>query len=316
MKRYDGLGSLPMGAGPRSVAIGVFDGVHVGHQEVIRLATEAAARRGVRSMVITFTPNPLTVLHATLKTTQLTPPPERARLIERLGVDELLEIPFTIEFSQVPWERFCELLTGPSIQAVAIAVGRNFRFGHGGEGTTKMLRDYARARGIEVEVPGLVTSADGKPVSSTRIRRLIAQGDLAEVVPLLGRAHTLAGTVVRGDGRGTGLGVPTANVNVDDHMAVPCKGVYAAKVRVGEHWWPSAVNVGHAPTFRTGGELRLEAFLIGYDGPELYDQHVKLAFLSRLRQEQHFSGPEALVAQIHRDIDQARQLAESAADPL
>lgn len=316
MKRYDDVGTLPMGAGPRCVAIGVFDGVHIGHQEVIRLAVAAADRRRATSMVITFSPNPLTVIHPTLKTSVLTDSHTRALLIQRLGVDELLEIPFTPEFAAVPWERFCDMLTGRPIEAISIAVGRNFRFGHEGAGTTKMLREYARARGVEVAVPDLITSVDGKPISSTRIRRLIAQGDVADVLPLLGRPHVLTGVVVRGDGRGTGLGIPTANVNVDDHLAIPCKGVYAAKVRTGDTWWPAAVNVGSAPTFRTGGELRLEAFLIDYQGPELYDELVKVAFLTRLRPEQRFSGPDALIAQVHRDIDQARQIASGASDPL
>lgn len=316
MKRYTSIGALPMGAGPRCVAIGVFDGVHLGHQEVIRQAVEAAKKRAATSMVITFTPNPLVVLRPELKITQITDAHTRVERIERLGVDELLEIAFTSAFSKIPWERFCEMLMGPPVNAVAISVGENFRFGHGGEGTAAMLRDYARGRGIEVESPALVTSLDHKPISSTRIRRLIAQGDVAEVIGLLGRPHVLTGVVVHGDGRGASLGIPTANVDVGDHMAVPAKGVYAAKVRVDGRWWASALNIGHAPTFRDGGELRLEAFLLDYDGPPIYEETVTIAFLERIRAEQRFDGPAELIAQVMRDIDYARQVCAGSPDPL
>ncbi len=316
MKRFTNLGSLPMGSGPRCVAIGVFDGVHLGHQEVIRRAVESARRRTATSMVITFSPNPLAVLRPELKITQLTNAATRADRIGRLGVDELLEISFTAAFSKIPWERFCEVLMGPPINGVAISVGKNFRFGHGGEGTAAMLRDYARGRGIEVEIPDLVTSPDRKPISSTRIRRLIAQGEVGEVIALLGRPHVLSGTVVHGDGRGASLGIPTANVDVGEHMAVPAKGVYAAKVLVDGTWWASALNVGHAPTFREDGELRLEAFLLDYAGPAIYDASVTIAFLARLRAEQRFDGPEQLIAQITSDIERARQICAGSPDPL
>lgn len=305
-----------MSGGPRCIAIGVFDGVHLGHQAVIARALAAARRTSTSCMVITFTPNPLSVLRPELKTTQLTDPATRAAAIERLDVDELLDIPFTIAFSRVPWQRFCEMLTSPPISAIAISVGQNFRFGHGGEGTANMLRDFARARGIEVDVPDMVTCPDGKPISSTRIRRLVAQGEVGEVIALMGRPHALTGTVVHGDGRGAALGVPTANVDLGDHMAVPLAGVYAAKVRAGGRWWSAAVNIGRAPTFRDDGDLRLEAFLLDYDGPALYGETITIAFLRRLRPERRFSGPDELVTQIRRDIDEARAIAGSAEDPL
>lgn len=316
MKRYRSLGELPMGATSRAVAIGAFDGVHLGHQEIIRSAVDAARRGAMSSMVITFDPNPLSVLRPEFKTTSLTSAAFRARLVERLDVDELLEIPFTRAFSHIRWDRFCEMLSAPPIGARSIAVGRNFRFGHGGVGTARMLRDAGRARGIDVNIPPLVTSPDGKPISSTRIRRLITQGDLSEANILLGRAHCLDGVVVHGDGRGAGLGVPTANIDVAERAALPGRGVYAGRVTVGGESWAAAVNVGLAPTFRDGGSLRVEAFLIDFPERDLYGEHAGIAFLERLRGEQRFPSADHLVAQIHRDVGHAREIAAGANDPL
>lgn len=316
MKHYRSVGELPMGVGGRAIAIGAFDGVHLGHREIIRRAVEAATRRDLSSMVITFDPNPLAVLRPEFKITALTTAGLRARLIEALGVDELLEIPFTKAFSHVRWDRFCDLLMTPPVDAQAIAVGRNFRFGYGGEGTAGMLRDAGRQRGIDVEIPGLVTSSDGKPISSTRVRRLIAQGDLGDANALLGRAHCLEGVVVHGDGRGAGLGIPTANIAVNPGAAVPGRGVYAGRVTVAGATWSAAINVGMAPTLRDAHDLRVEALLIDYPGGEIYDQHASVSFLEHLRGETRFASVDALVTQIGKDVDRARAIADGAPDPL
>ncbi len=316
MRRYRGIGELPMGGDARAVAIGAFDGVHLGHREIIRLAVDAAARRGSSSMVITFDPNPLTVLRPQFKTTMLTSADIRARIIAQLGVDELLEIPFTKSFSHIRWDRFCEMLATPPIAAQTIAVGRNFRFGHGGQGTAGMLRDALRQRGIDVVIPALVTSPDGKPISSTRVRRLIAQGDVADADRLLGRAHCVTGTIVHGDGRGAGLGIPTANLEVSDRAAIPGRGVYAACARVAGQTWPAAVNVGLAPTLREGHDIRVEALLIDYPGGDLYGQTASISFLEHLRGETRFVSAEALVAQIAHDVARTRVIAAGASDPL
>lgn len=305
-----------MGSAGRAVAIGAFDGVHLGHREIIRGAVDAAARRHLTSMVITFDPNPLAVLRPELKPAVLTSSALRARIVGTLGVEELLEIPFTTEFSRIRWERFCEILVSPPINAQSISVGRNFRFGFGGEGTAKMLADAGRARGIEVQIPGLVTSCDQKPISSTRVRRLIAQGDIDDANALLGRAHCVEGLVVHGDGRGTGLGIPTANIAVSNRAAVPGRGVYAGRLSADGQSWAAAINIGLAPTFRHSTEIRIEAFLLDYAGGDLYDRHVGVAFLSRLRGEQRFPSPAALMVQIERDVAETRERAAGAEDPL
>ncbi len=314
MKIHRDIGSLPQAGAGHAVAIGVFDGVHIGHREIIRLAVESARSLDVRSLIVTFDPNPLVVLHPELKPAMLTDSALRADLIASLGVDVLLEIPFTLGFSRIGWEDFCLTLAEPPIAARTVAVGRNFRFGSGGDGTAGMLRDWGRMHGIDVELPGLVTTPDHKPVSSTRVRRLIAQGEVAEAAELLGRPHVLDGDVVAGDGRGAGLGIPTANVGVSEHMAVPAVGVYAGRCRVGDRWFPAAINLGHAPTFRSGGEVRLEAFLLDYDGGDIYGQRVRLEFLERLRSERRFVNADALVTQITEDIERTREIvAERAA---
>lgn len=311
MRIHRAIDDVPADGAGHAVAIGVFDGVHLGHREIIRLAVESAREAGLRSLIVTFDPNPLVVLHPELKPAVLTDSGLRADLIASLGVDELLEIPFTREFSQRTWQDFCGLLAATPIAARTIAVGRNFRFGSGGAGTAGMLRDWGREAGIEVECPTLVTSSDHKPVSSTRIRRLIALGEVSEAAKLLGRPHVLDGPVVTGDGRGAGLGIPTANIAVSEHMAVPAVGVYAAKCRVGGDWYPAAVNIGRAPTFRTEGEIRFEVFILDYEGGDIYGEQVRVAFLERLRPEKRFCNAEALVKQVEQDIASARGVATS-----
>lgn len=309
MRRFRRIADLPVGPARRAVAIGAFDGVHLGHQAIIRSAVANARERGIPSMVVTFHPNPLKVLRPHLKTTVLTGPELRADLIERLGVDELLEIPFTRAFSHIRWDRFVEMMTDPPIGAEAITVGRNFRFGHGGVGTSEMLGAAGRARGIRVQVPEMVDSVEGKPISSTRIRRLVGHGQVGEVIPLLGRPHIVEGPVVAGDGRGRGLGIPTANVALEGSTALPALGVYAGRVQVAGGTWPAAINVGHAPTFRTGTDVRVEALLLDYPGDDLYGQHARVGFLERLRGEERFPSAEALVAQITNDAERARAAA-------
>lgn len=298
------------------VAIGTFDGVHIGHQAVIRRAIEIARELGVTAMALTFEPQPIAVLRPELRPAVLTHVNLKTQLIERLGVDELLVVPFTKAFSRIRAERFAEMLVSPPIGAEAVVVGENFRFGHGGTGTVAMLQQFGRARGLRVESPRTVVSEDGKPISSTRIRRLVATGQVREVIPLLGRPHLLEGTVVHGEGRGRGMGIPTANLEVPGDAAVPSRGVYACRALTGAGLSAAAVNIGVAPTFTASeprSTLRLEAFLLDHDGTDLYGQTIRIEFLERLRDERRFESSEALVAQITEDIERTR---EAAARPV
>jgi riboflavin kinase / FMN adenylyltransferase len=317
VRRYQSLGDLPLGAPRRALAIGTFDGVHLGHQAVIRQARGIAAERRLPAMALTFEPQPIAVLRPELKPAVLTPIGLKSQLIERLGVDELLIVPFTKAFSRIRAERFAEMLVSAPISAEAIVVGENFRFGHGGAGTVEMLRQLGPSLGLRVESPATVVSADGKPISSTRIRRLVATGQVAEVIPLLARPHSVEGVVVPGDQRGKAMGIPTANLEVPADVALPSRGVYAGRAVLEAGRSAAAVNIGVAPTLTAAdarATLRVEAFLLDHDGSDLYGRTMRIEFLERLRDERRFESPEALVAQITKDIDDTREIAARAAE--
>ena len=312
MKTFASPGELPVGDRRRAVAIGTFDGVHLGHRAIIAQARELGRSRGIPVMVITFEPHPIAVLRPELKTTVLTPVDLKADLIAECGVDELLVLPFTRAFSRIRADRFVDMLASPPLGAELVVVGENFRFGAGGAGTADGMRAYGRARGLEVISPVIVDSADGKPISSTRIRRLITEGRLEEAGALLGRPHIVEGQVVHGEERGRALGLPTANLKPAPDAAIPGRGVYAGRATTPAGRFVAAVNVGDAPTFRIGqtrGPARIEAFLLDYDGPELYDTQVRIEFVARLRDERRFDDVGELVAQIHLDIAQTRERA-------
>lgn len=314
MKRYQSIGDLPVGEERRVVAIGTFDGVHVGHQAIISRAIERARERGLQSMVLTFEPNPLAILRPELAPAVLTEPAFKAQLIEALGADALLVVPFTQAFSRIRADRFAEMLGSAPLSAESVVVGANFRFGQGGTGTVAYLQRLGRARGLIVESPGTVVSDDGKPVSSTRLRRLIAQGQVSEVVPLLGRPHSVEGMVVPGEQRGREMGLPTANVSVPPDVALPARGVYAGRVVLTGGRYPAAINLGYAPTFAEGDDppLRLEAFILDYAGDDLYGQRIRVEFLERLREERAFPTPSDLVTQVQEDIARTREVSATA----
>ena len=315
MRRYRSLGELPLGGGRRVVAIGTFDGVHLGHQHIIRTAIDLARERRVPAMALTFEPQPIAVLRPELRPGVLTHLARKTQLIEAIGVDELLVVPFTRGFSRLRAERFAELLCSAPVNAEGVVVGRNFRFGHGGAGTAEWLQSFGRARGVRVIVPEIVDSGDGKPISSTRIRRLVMTGQVDAVIPLLGRRHSVEGEVVAGDRRGRTLGFPTANLDIPADSALPGRGVYAAAAVLRTGRVAAAVNIGTAPTFTpadAGASLRLEAFLIDHPGGDLYGQPMRIEFVARLRDERRFPSPDALVEQIGDDVARARELVAGA----
>ena len=206
------------------------------------------------------------------------------------------------------------MLGSAPLSAESVVVGSNFRFGHGGSGTVPYLQRLGRARGLIVESPATVVSPDGKPVSSTRVRRLVAQGEVAEVRPLLGRPHSVEGMVVPGEQRGREMGLPTANVSVPEELALPSRGVYAGRVVLASGRYPAAINLGYSPTFAEGDDppLRLEAFILDFEGPDLYGQRIRVEFLDRLRDERRFPTPADLVAQVQEDIGRTREVAAAA----
>jgi riboflavin kinase/FMN adenylyltransferase len=282
---------LEPGSGPRNVAIGTFDGVHLGHREVIRGA----------DTVLTFDPHPLAVIHPEATPKLISPLPVKRDLIASLGVAEMVVIPFDRGFSEQSAEEFVQDVLIDRLGAASVSVGENFRFGKGAKGTSEFLRSHAE---FETRVVPLVEVA-GETVSSSHIRGLIAAGDVAQAAEFLGEPFLFEGEVVVGDRRGRELGVPTANLVPDDAYVAPGHGVYAAAA----NGYPTAVNVGVRPTFDSGRGLLVEAHLIGFDG-DLYGQQLRIAFLERMRGEKRFDSVEALVEQMQRDLVQAREIAD------
>jgi riboflavin kinase / FMN adenylyltransferase len=280
----------------RQVAIGVFDGVHVGHRQVIRGADTA----------LTFEPHPLRVLHPEAAPKLIMPFEIKRDVIEGLGVEELIVIPFDEEFSTIAPEDFCARILVDALGAKSVSVGENFRFGAKARGDPKMLASRGE---FETRVVPLV-EVDGEIVSSTRIRSLVAAGEVEAATRCLDAPFLLEGTVVEGDGRGRELGFPTANIVPSDDLVCPGHGVYAAFA----DGRPAAVNVGVRPTFETGRGLLVEAYLIDFDG-DLYGRTLRIAFISRLRGERRFPGVEELIEQMHRDVEAARELCASFTPP-
>jgi riboflavin kinase / FMN adenylyltransferase len=285
------LPDVEPGSGPRNVAIGTFDGVHLGHREVIRGA----------DTVLTFDPHPLAVIHPEATPKLISPLPVKRDLIASLGVAEMVVIPFDRSFSEESAEEFVQDVLIDRLGAASVSVGENFRFGKGARGTSEFLRSYDD---FETRVVPLVEVA-GETVSSSHIRGLIAAGDVAQAAEFLGEPFLFEGEVVSGDRRGRELGVPTANVVPGDAYVAPGHGVYAAAAE----GYPTAVNVGVRPTFESGRGLLVEAHLIGFEG-DLYGTQLRIAFLERMRGEKRFESVEALVEQMQQDLVQAREIAD------
>ena len=282
---------------PRHVAVGEFDGVHLGHREVIRGADTA----------LTFEPHPRAVVAPDATPKLLTPLDVKADLIEGLGVSELVVIRFDRAFAARSAQEFIDSVLVEQLGAHTVSVGENFRFGHKATGDVELLR---RQSAFETRVARLV-EVDGEIVSSTHIRGLVVAGEVEKASRFLGTPFQLRGQVVSGDRRGRDLGYPTANLVPDNALVYPGNGVYACRAAVerdGEwRWWPAATSIGVRPTFVTGRGVLIEAHLIGFDG-DLYGSELRLAFLARLRGERRFDSAEALVEQMHHDVERARSL--------
>jgi riboflavin kinase/FMN adenylyltransferase len=281
---------------PRHVAIGTFDGVHVGHRQVVDDA----------DTVLTFEPHPLRVLHPEAAPKLIMPFDIKRDVIEGLGVAELVVIPFDQEFSAIAPEDFCTRILAERLDATNVSVGENFRFGARARGDPGLL---ASREEFDTRIVPLV-EVDGEIVSSSRIRSLVAAGEVETATRCLGAPFLFEGRVVEGDGRGRRLGFPTANIVPSDDLVCPGHGVYAAFA----NGHAAAVNVGIRPTFETGRGLLVEAYLIDFDG-DLYGRNLRIAFVARLRGERRFPGVEDLIAQMQRDVEEARDLCASFSSP-
>ena len=280
-------GARPADLRPRRVAIGTFDGVHVGHREVIE----------GNDTVLTFDPHPLSVIRPEAAPRLVMPFAIKRDVIAGLGVQELVVVPFDREFSQRSAEDFADRVLVAQLGAQSVSVGENFRFGRGARGTADFLRSRPE---FETRVVPLI-EVESETVSSSHIRGLVAAGEVDQAAKFLGGPYMLEGEVVRGEARGRELGYPTANVVPADELVSPGHGVYAAWA----NGHPAAVNVGVRPMFDTGRGLLVEAYLIDFES-DLYGEGLRIAFVRRLRGEKRFESVEELVAQMGRDVEQAR----------
>jgi riboflavin kinase/FMN adenylyltransferase len=280
---------------PRRVAVGTFDGVHLGHREVIRGA----------DTVLTFDPHPLSVLAPARAPRLLTTLERKAELVAGLGVEELVVVPFDDDFAARSAPRFVDEVLAGALGATHVSVGENFRFGHGAKGDPALLRGDGR---FEVRVVPLL-EVDGEVVSSSHIRGLVLGGAVEYADQLLGAPFTVTGEVMHGDKRGRELGFPTANLIPREGYVTPGHGVYACRAMTDDgRTYAAATNVGVRPMFVTGrGEL-LEAYLLDFDG-DLYGSQLRVEFLKRLRGEKRFDSLEALIEQMGHDVDEAREIA-------
>lgn len=279
----------PSDSAGRRVAVGTFDGVHVGHREVI----------GRSDSVLTFDPHPVSVVAPQHTPKLLTTLARKAELIASLGVKEMVVIPFDADFARRSAQEFIDDVLVGALAATQVSIGENFRFGHKAQGDARLLA----ADGRFATVVHPILEMDGEIVSSSRIRGIVAAGDVAEADRLLGVPFQLVGEVVHGDERGRELGFPTANLVPDEALACPGHGVYACLA----DGRAAAVSIGVRPTFETGrGEL-IEAYLVDFDG-DLYGNTLRVDFLARLRGERYFETPDALVEQMRRDVSQTREI--------
>ena len=275
--------------GARAVAVGTFDGVHLGHRDVIEGA----------DTVLTFEPHPVAVIAPARMPQLLTPLDRKAEIIASLGVQELIVIAFDAQFAARSAERFIDEVLVGTLSAASVSIGENFRFGAGARGDAAMLSADGRFAARVVAL----CEVDGEIVSSSRIRSLIAAGEVARAATLLGEPHELRATVVAGDRRGRELGFPTANMIPPAGIACPGHGVYACLA----NGTAAAVNIGVRPTFGSGRAELIEAHLIDFDG-DLYGSELRLRFLERLRGERRFATAEALIEEMHSDVARARAI--------
>lgn len=302
MRIVRGLPPVPPEAPPSAVALGVFDGVHLGHRAILGLAVSHAGERDMRSVACTFDPHPMEVLHPGRAPLPITTLEERLALIEGCGLEATVVLPFTRELAAMEPEAFVKDVLVTRLGARDVVVGFNHRFGRGARGDAALLRSLGERLGFRTHVaePLLV---DGVAVSSTEIRGALQRGDLAVASRLLGRSYTLSGTIGHGAGRGRTLGFPTANI-VPTRPVLVAPGVYACTAEVAGRKERAVVNVGVRPTF---GEttLAVEAYLLDFSG-DIYGQTMTLTFVSRIREERRFPSVDALRAQIEADAGEAR----------
>lgn len=314
MQRWRGLEDIPEGWGRSVVTIGSYDGVHRGHQLIIGRTVARARELGVPAVVVTFDPHPSEVVRPGSHPPLLAPHARRAELMAELGVDAVLVLPFTSEFSQLTPSDFVVKVLVDKLHALSVVEGPNFRFGHRAAGDVTFLAELGGTYDYEVVVVDLFERGDaggGQPFSSTLIRRLVAEGAVEGASEVLGRPHRVEGVVVRGAQRGRELGYPTANVETVPHTAVPADGVYSGWLTADGERMPAAISVGTNPQFN-GTERTVEAYAIDRVDLDLYGMHVAVDFLTYIRGQEKFGTLEAFLERMAEDVDRCRDLVAKA----
>lgn len=312
MYRWHGLDEVPAEWGASVITIGEFDGVHRGHQHIVARAAELGRERGLPVVAVTFDPHPDEVVRPGSHPPLLCSARRRAELLAGLGVDAVCVLPFTLEFSRLDPDEFVRTVLVDKLHAAAVVVGEDFRFGHKARGDVQLLDKLGEKYDYTVEGRPLVV-LDDVTVSSTAIRRLLDAGDVAEAAKALGRPHRVEGIVVRGHQRGRQLGFPTANVESPPHTAIPADGIYAGWLAtLGEsgqetNRWPAAISIGTNPTFN-GQDRTVEAYALDRTDLDLYGLHAAIDFAAFLRGTLRFDSIDALVEQMRKDVDQAREI--------
>lgn len=293
-------------AEPRVLTIGVFDGLHRGHQRLLAQTIEAARADNGAALLLTFQEHPLSLLAPAYKPKRLLSEERRRHILAKMGLDGMITLPFDHDFAAQEPEAFLQLYVRDICRASQLFVGFDFRFGRDGKGDRSTLERAGKELGFAVEVLPAVFQNEWA-VSSTRIRELIEEGRLETAGAMLGRPYEMEGEVIAGYGRGSQIGYPTANFDFDSAFAMPPSGVYAVLVHDGQDLHQGMMNIGCSPTFE-GSSYRPEAFLLDYDGPSLYGEKLRVFFIGRMRDERRFSGVEALKEQLVIDENKARQV--------
>jgi len=310
--RWQGLHDIPADWGRSVVTIGVFDGVHRGHRLIVARAAEIATGLGLPLVVVTFDPHPDEVVRPGSHPPLLCTPRYRAELLGTLGADAVCVLPFTYEFSQLPAEEFVRTVLVDGLHAAAVVIGENFRFGHKAAGNVALLGELGEKYEFSAEGVPLLAD-DGGTVTSSRIRDLLAAGEVAAAARQLCRPHRVEGIVVRGHQRGRALGFPTANAEPPPYTATPADGVYAGWLASLDtdgsevERWPAAISVGTNPTFDET-ERTVEAYALDRDDLDLYGVHVAIEFADLIRGQARFGSVGELIAQMRQDVDAAREM--------
>ena len=287
------------------VTIGNFDGVHVGHQQLVKTTVCYAQKNALRSLVFSFDPHPKTVLSGQLLE-QIFVPLEKARVLTEMGVDIFVQYPFDINFSKYSFEQFFEKILVDQLKCAAIVLGENSRLGSGRSGDITQIKQTAASHGITVFVKELLKEKNGANISSTNIRQALFDGDIKKANTMLGRNYFLKGTVETGDRRGSKIGFPTANIKAQKEKILPKNGVYVTKTTLPNGiTHPSVTNIGTNPTFQKQDGVIIETHILDFDD-NIYNQTIEVEFIERIRGEKKFLSIEELIAQIKTDAQYAR----------